>query len=330
MSLRNGLIAAALCLYGLGFVQADAAENYQTTLIPGLNDVRAAELPPHAGWYALGASVYMRRNQLTDNYGHALFPDTNQTLLNGTLGLLYVFSDEVLGGRIGASVVQGYGRNNLTVTKQPIGANGAPLKGDYSGFFDMTTAVTWSRAYLDPLPAHLDGPPIPSGFTYSLGMAVTWPTGTYNSGNPIGTIGSGTITLSPAIAVTYRTPPLLLDGTEISVHFSYNNVRTRGDATGNLDYKDGDYVVTDFALTERWKIFQFGPAGTYLQQVQADSGSSALPDGSRPNAEVVKLGLVTAIDLSEDFAVRFKYLKDIHSRNSYAGDTFMMSFVKGL
>lgn len=78
---------------------------------------------------------------------------------------------------------------------------------------------------------------------------------------------------------TYTSPPILADGTEISVRFFWNSYR-ENPAT---NYWAGDLFDFEFALTERIGRFQVGVTGFFAFQVEDDEllGVPIPPDGRR-------------------------------------------------
>lgn len=321
-------LVAGLCLgCVLRAPQVEAAEAFQQTLPGGTRDIRAAELPPQPGFYLLGNYTHVSADALADGRGNSIFPDTNQKLDVGNLGFMYVFPDMIWGGRFAVDVIGGYGRNQMTVTDLPVGPGGTPIKGDNTGLFDVTGNLTWSRSFENAPEPSLGPFGLPTGFSYALNLALTVPWGSYD-GNLVGNTGFGAVTLSPGVAVTYRTKPLILDGTEFSAHLSYNHVFEHSDSAGGFDYRDGDYVIADFGVTERWKMTQFGLAGSYVRQVQDDDGSLAIPSGTRGRVESLRLGPVVAFDLGADAGIRAKYLFNVNRRDTSDGNALMVTFFK--
>ncbi|MDY6860741.1 MAG: transporter [Pseudomonadota bacterium] len=306
---------------------AQAAEVFQPTTPGGNHDIRAAELPPEPGLYFLGAFARTSNDKITDDSGNAIFPDTDQTVSVGGLGALYVFPDEIAGGRLGASLVFGYGTNDLVVTNLPVGPGGTPIRGDNTGLFDLTGELVWSKAHYNP-PNPAAGPvPIPSGFAYSFGLGFTAPIGAFD-GDKTGNPGFNNWVLSPSIAATWRSDPIWLHGTELSVRASYNHNFKREDSTGGFEYNDGDYVIADVALTERYNMFQFGVAGTMIKQIEDDEGSLAVPDGTRGRVSSLKAGPIVAIYLPDTSIVKMKYLVDIDTENTFEGNRFQVAYIK--
>jgi hypothetical protein len=282
-------------------------------------DVRAAELPPEPGFYGGANLTYFRSRSLTDANGDNIFSDTKQDIVVPGVGILYVMPDEFLGGRVGFSAEFGYGRNETTVTNLPIGPGGSGVSGDNYGLFDPVIGVKWSKATYDMKNAPQFGPP--PGFVYSLGLDATLPIGSYEV-DVVGNPGFNSLVLSPNVAMTYRTAPLLLDGTEFSAGFAYNRVFERDEGNEGLPYKDGDFITANFAVTERYKMFQFGLIGTYVKQVQDDEADPARVAALAGRYETMSLGAVLAVDLSATSGVKFKYLQDVYAENSFKDRRF--------
>jgi len=308
-----------------------AAEFYQTVTPGATGDIRAAELPPEPGFYAIGGLWGNRRDALLDRSGNRMYPDTEEDLLQGQLGGLFVYPGELLGGRLASSVVFAYGKHDLTVTNTlPV-----DLTEEQTGLFDAYSDLFfWSKSWYKGPPMGLqpgsDFIPPPVGFTFGFGLGITIPIGNF-SGTTVGNPGFNNWVLSPNIAFTYRTAPLLLHGTEFSTRIFYNHNFDREDTTGGFSYRDGDYISADFAVTERFNQFQFGLAGNIKWQVEDDEGSLAVPavDGQRHKS--FRLGPLLAIDLPDkQGTVTLKYLADVYNRNSFEGGYLQLSFIRKL
>ncbi|ACM38695.1 MULTISPECIES: SphA family protein [Rhizobium/Agrobacterium group] len=324
------------CLLASQGGQAFAAEFYQTSTPGASTDIRAAELPPEAGFYAVGGSWGSWRNSLRDNSGNSMFPDTSERLFQGQLGGLYVYDGEIFGGRMASSLVFVYGEHDLTITK----TTPANLSSKNTGWFDAYSDIFfWSKSWYEGPPPGAPGqpkpaadfiPPMPVGFTLGLGVGVTIPMGLFDN-EKVGNPGFSNWVLSPNVAMTYRTRPILLEGTEFSTRIFYNHNFDRDDSTGGFTYRDGDYLSADFAVTERYNRYQFGLAGNVKWQVQDDDGSPAnlALDGRRHKS--IRLGPIVAVDFpSQRATVTIKYLTDVYNRNSFKGDYLQVNFIKKL
>lgn len=163
----------------------------------------------------------------------------------------------------------------------------------------------------------------PPGYAYALGMEAVI---------PLGDASAGSLVIKPNVAYTYRTGPLWLDGTEFSGRISYNHVTEREtrspDPRVTGHYKDGDYIAADFAITERYKNFQFGLAGTYMKAIQDDKPGADYTGLKQGRMEELALGAVLNIDLGPTSGIKMKYTKGIKSKNLTAGDLFGITFVQ--
>jgi hypothetical protein len=334
---RKAGLLALVGLFGAAAAQdGSAAEVYQTTTPGATTDIRAAELPPEPGFYAVGGLWGNWRDNLRDDNGNAMFPDTDDRLQQGQLGGLYVYPDEVLGGRMASSLVFAYGKHDLTITNTlPV-----DLSDKHTAFFDAYSDVFfWSKSWYEgPPPASLGQPvpgpgfipPMPVGFTLGLGLGVTIPIGSFDS-STVGSPGFNNWVLSPNIAFTYRTQPIFLEATEFSARIFYNHNFEREDATGGFNYRDGDYISADFAVTERFDRFQFGLAGNIKWQVEDDEGSLAVPalDGQRHKS--LRIGPIVSIDFPEQrTTVSLKFLTDVYTRNAFDGSYLQLNFIRKL
>lgn len=333
--LHGGVASTIMSCFVLMTADASqAAEFYQTTTPGATTDVRAAELPPEPGLYAIGGLWGNWRDRLNDGNGNAMFPDTDERLFQGQLGGLYVYPGEFLGGRTASSLVFAYGKHDLTITKTlPV-----DLSSKNTGFFDAYSDVFfWSKSWYEGPPPTAPGqsqpsadfvPPMPVGLTLGFGLGVTMPIGRFDN-TAVGNPGFNNWVLSPNVAFTYRTRPILLDATEFSARLFYNHNFERDDSTGGFSYRDGDYLSADFAVTERYSRFQFGLAGNVQWQVQDDDGSTAVPAIGGQQHQSVRLGPVLVIDFPESRStLSLKYLTDIYTRNAFEGDYLQLSFIR--
>ena len=95
-----------------------------------------------------------------------------------------------------------------------------------------------------------DAPPVAEGLTIAAGFGTLVPTGRYDADDAATralTIGNNIWDFAPSVAVTYMTPPILADGTEISAKLYWNNYLTNPDT----DYSTGALINIDFAISER-------------------------------------------------------------------------------
>lgn len=303
LALSAGLITAA--------TGAMAAEELAPAQPPQTSDIRAAELPPVPGWYFSGAYGNRQVYAATDDDGNDVFPDTSVTQEVYGVGALYVMPQKVYDGTLGF-----YGVTTWQVIE---GNPGGPLPAVDTGrqWVDAVIGAVWSKAnYRMP-----DGPPMgpPPGYAYALGLQLTIPGGDGSLGSPV---------IQPNVAFTYRTDPILLDGTEFSTRVSYNHVTERESRlVPGFDYKDGDYIAIDFAVTERYRNFQFGLAGTYMKQIEDDIPGAGYPLPTAGRMEELAVGAVVNMDLGPTSAIRMKYTKGVSSANLSEGNLFGIQYI---
>lgn len=198
-----------------------------------------------------------------------------------------------------------------------------------SGFGDPYVEVAWSRSFGKLRPSREPGAfPIVEGLVISAGIGAVIPIGQYDSqlqrSNGI-SLGNKTFDLAPSAAVTYTTPPIIVEGTEFSAKVYVNNYWTNS----ITQYKAGSVLDIDFAATEHIGRFQVGAAGVYLHQLADDRqfGAVVLPDGRR--LEYLALGGVANYDLAEYGAlIRFKALTTFLAKNSGASKVITIGFAK--
>ena len=126
-------------------------------------------------------------------------------------------------------------------------------------------------------------------------------------------IGTNIWDFAPSIALTYTTPPLLAEGTEISMKFYWNNY-LENPATR---YRTGDLLDLDFAITEHIGRYQVGVTGFYARQIEDDEqfGIPVPPDGRQ--GEVLKVGGVVNYDMPETASsVKFKAVHALMAANT--------------
>ena len=200
-----------------------------------------------------------------------------------------------------------------------------------SGFADPYIEVAWSRFFGQIRRSReANAFPIMEGLSIGLGVGVVLPIGHYNPGtqalNGV-TIGNNTFDIAPSIAVTYTTPPLILEGTEFSAKLYWNNYG----ANPVTQYRAGSLLNVDFAVSERFGRFQVGVAGFYAVQVADDRqfGVVLPPDGRQ--AELLNFGGVVNYDMPElGMSIRMKALTTLIARNAVTSNALVLGFAKKL
>ena len=295
--LAAGFVAALLAAS-----EGQATEGGSVAGPLGGADLRAALAPP-PGNYLLLLPLGGRVVDFRDNDGKRVPLRYSGGSMGMGLGLYRVFEGTVLGGRIGAGVVAVAGEACLRVEE-------LQRSQCRSGFGDTYLETFWSRPIGE---LGLAGPPaddprrqyIPYGLTVGLALGAVLPTGAYRSTDLV-PIGLNTPVLAPSVSATWTSPPLLADGTEVSARLFYN-IHGRNRAT---DYRAGELLVLDWAVTERMGAFQFGPTGSYARQMRPDRAAGT----NGPSTEVLSLGAVAALDLPQlGMFVSAKALRDVEA-----------------
>jgi hypothetical protein len=291
----------------------------------GGTDIRSAQLPP-PGLYGGVILLYASAKQYFDGAGKSV-PALDGLRLERDLVaplLLYVPDVQVFGGSIGIAAVMPMGREcgNLFA--------GAATQCS-SGFGDPYVEIGWSRFFGKVRPSKYPGAyPIAEGLSVAFGLGAVLPIGNYSAIDAATsgvTMGKNTFTVAPTVAITYTTPPLIAEGTELSARLYWNSYATNP----TTQYRSGPLLDLDFALTEHIGRFQVGAAGYYAVQVADDrlSGTSVPPDGRR--AEVLNIGALVAYDMPEYASLlKVKVLNTVLVRNTPSAFGVAVTWVRKL
>jgi hypothetical protein len=291
----------------------------------GGTDIRSAVLPP-PGLYGGSILFAAATRDFVDGNGKTI-PALREAHLKKQLAgpfLYYVPDAKVLGGSIGFGGIVPIGNQcgHLFV--------GTPSHCT-AGMGDPYVEIDWSRSFGKLRPSRFAGAyPILQGLTIMAGFGVVFPAGTYDASDLTEqalSIGTNIWDFAPTVAVTYMTPPLLAEGTEISAKFYWNNYLENPDT----HYLTGDLLNVDFAVTERIGRFQIGATGFYAVQIEDDRlfGVPIPPDGRR--AEILHLGGIVAFDMPEHASsVKLKALSSVFAENTPTFWSFVFSWVKKL
>ncbi len=314
------LIASLLCVLG---VPALAVEGPTAAGPIGGTDVRSAMLPPpglYGGVILLGASTL----DFVDGNGETIPALRDAHLAKELAGpfLYYVPEVKVLGGSIGLGAIIPAGNQC-----------GHLFVGDSDrctlGVGDPYVEIDWSRSFGTLRPSKFSGAaPILQGLTILAGFGVVVPVGTYDASDPTEkalSIGNNIWDLAPTVAVTYTTPPILAEGTEVSAKFYWNNYVENS----ITHYLTGDLLDLDFAVSEHIGRFQVGVAGFYAVQVEDDKlfGIPIPPDGRR--VEILELGPVVNYDMPEySSSVKVKALGTLIAANTVTSWGVVFGWIK--
>jgi len=323
---RNGWALSVVCASFLGLVPLAVAAEGPTAAGPiGGTDIRSAILPP-PGLYGGITGLVSTINEINDGKGQPVPGLDAVDLVAKIVGpfFLYVPDFKLFDGSVGLIGVVPVGQQ----CGQLISA--VPSRCQ-SGFGDPYFELAWSRSFGRLRMVRDPGAfPIVEGLSIWLGLGVVVPIGNYNAktqaANGI-TMGYNIWDVAPSIAVTYTTPPLLLDGTEFSAKLYWNQYWTNPET----HYKSAPLFDLDFAVTEHIGRFQVGLTGFYAAQVAGDQqfGVVVPPDGRR--IEFLDLGGIINCDLAEIGAVvRVKALTPVLAHNAGVSKTFVISLAKKL
>lgn len=319
---RFSLIAIAVM--SLAPASAFAVEGPSAAGPIGGTDIRSGMLPP-PGWYGGAATVAAGTTKFVDGDGNTpnFLRDAHLTKQIGGVFLLYVPKVDVLGGSVGFSGVL-------------LGINQCghlfPGQGNRctTDFGDPYVEADWSRSFVTPRASKYPNAfHILEGLSILLGFGVVLPLGGYDASDPLEqALSSGTNIwdFAPTAAFTYTTPPLLAEGTEFSAKVYWNNYLTNDDT----DYRSGDLVNIDFAVTEHIGPIQIGITGFYAKQIEDDArnGGSIAPDGSR--GELLQVGGIINYDMPADRAsLKVKALKSFEAENTVESWGIVVGYSKG-
>lgn len=308
MRARAALLAAAMVCGVPG--SSKAVEGSSIAGPIGGTDMRSA-IVPQPGLYGGAIALYVGAREFADGQGRSIPALAATDLKRRRLGpfLYYVPDLQVLGGSLAfAGIVPvgtECGRLVATTPKRCIAGVGDPY-----------VEAMWSRYFGTLRPSRDPGAfPIPEGLTLAFGLGVVVPIGTYDARDAAQglTIGDNIWDVSPIVAFTYVSKPILAEGTEISAKFYWNNY-LKNPAT---QYQTGTLLNLDFAITERVGRVQAGFTGFYAFQVADDElfGVPLLPDGRR--LELLELGGVLAYDMpSISASLKVKGLTTVVTSNT--------------
>ena len=289
----------------------------------GGSDVRSGLLPP-PGIYVGTLQLFTRTIDFVDGNGRTI-PALKDAQLSKVVGGPFVYfvpQTKILGGSIAfAGIV-------------PVAdAWGHLFPGTQSeaeaGVGDPYVEVAWARYFGTPRPSRFAGAyPIPEGLSILLGFGAVIPAGKYDASDPlIQALSPGTNIwdFAPTVAVTYTTRPILAEGTEFSAKIYWNNYLKNPET----DYRTGDLVNVDFAVTEHIGRYQVGVAGFYAWQVEDDKigGVAIAPDGRRGSA--LQIGGIIAYDMPEyASSVKLKALAAPFAENTVTSWGVVMGWIK--
>jgi hypothetical protein len=277
----------------------------------GGTDIRSAVLPPpglYGGFILLGAEAF----DFVDGNGETI-PALRTAHLAKQIGgpFLYAVPDaKMLGGSIGLGFIVPMGNQcgHLFIGE----ASNCTI-----GVGDPYAEIDWSRSFGKLHPSKFPGAyPILQGLTILVGFGIVFPGVTYDASTPLQqalSISNNIWDFAPTAGFTYTTPPILADGTEVSVRFFWNNYLENR----ITHYQTGDLLDVEFAVSERIGRFQVGVTGFYAFQVEDDElfGLPVPPDGRR--TKVFDVGPILNYDMpAHNSSVKVKAVATVLTENT--------------
>ena len=203
------------------------------------------------------------------------------------------------------------------------------LRNCTTGVGDPYAEIDWSHSFGKLRPSKFPGAyPILQGLTILVGFGIVFPGVAYDASTPLQqalSISNNIWDFAPTAGFTYTTPPIIADGTEISVRFFWNNYIENRDT----HYQTGDLLDLEFAVSERIGRFQVGLTGFYAFQVEDDElfGVPIPPDGRRTtNAQ---LGPIVNFDIpANSSSVKVKALTTVLTENTVRSWAVIFGWVK--
>lgn len=286
MKTTTAILAAALGLALQAILPAPvlAGEGIRPAGPIGGTDIRQAILPPGPGLYGVGVGVNGRFPDYLTEDGHL---DSDGQFIVGGIGLLAVYPFELFGGRLASSIFMSGGQTCFRIKPMPDSCSDG--MGD-----PYADVLMWSRHFPSRTASPAGNPFLHYGLDTLVGLGLSIPAGVYDRHSPVNN-GSNVYDIAPNFALTYTTPsvlgPALGDATEFSARVFYNYY-TRNDAN---EYKSGDLISADFAVTQRRGAWQFGLTGTGFVQIEDDEIDGVpVPGGNR--AKMLQLGPIVSHD----------------------------------
>lgn len=212
---------------------------------PGLTLAASAGTPP-PGIYMFDQVFSYRANFAGP--GNALLNpaggNTNLSVADAAMGVLFVPGWTILGASYGAVIVQPY--NQISI--------GGPLNVQQAGLHNTFIA-----------PVELSWKLGESGFFVKTGLGMYVPTGEISGPGGLSGTGNPWWTFQPELFVSY-----LKDGWTLSANL-FQEINTASTVTG---YRSGDVFHAEFVATKTIDKWTIGPVGYYVGQVSKDKSSA--------------------------------------------------------
>lgn len=320
IGLRLPLVA--VCLSATS-VAAWAVEGPTAAGPIGGTDMRSGMLPP-PGLYYGSVQLVAGTIDFLDGRGKTAPGLEDAHLVKGVGGpfLYYVPETKLFGGHVAvAGIVPAVHQCGHLFSGQPDSCD--------TGIGDPYVEIAWSRFFGTWRPSRALGAyPIAEGLSVLLGFGAVIPVGAFTSRDPRAqaiSAGTNIWDFAPTVALTYTTPAILAEGTEFSAKLYWNNYLENPDT----EYRTGNVLSVDFAVTEHIGRFQVGVAGIYAAQVEDDkiAGARIPPAGRR--AELFQVGGVVGYDMPEHASsFKVKGLLAPFAENSVTSWGVALSWIK--
>ena len=319
----RALTFPALVLWCLTVAPVRAIESTAAAGPVGGTDIRSAILPP-PGFYAGSIQGYAETLDFLDGSGRRIPNLTDASLgKTGVAPFAYAATGPSLfDGAFGfGAILPIYNTCGRLFTGTRSRCNVGPG--------DLYAELDWGRFFGVLRPSKDPGAyPIAEGLALLVGFGALFPTGRFSNSDPLGQAlspGSHVWDFAPSLALTYTSPPLIGEGTEITGKFFANNYLTNP----VTHYHTGTLLDLDFAVSEHLGRVQAGLAGSYAVQVRDDTlhEVSVAPDGRR--FEALTVGPVLSYDLPEYAAsLKIKALRSVFTVNAPTSYLVITSWVQ--
>ena len=255
-----------------------------------------------------------------DDDGDKAFNAGDDATITG-FGFSYVWDVKIFGGSVLSSFCSGYTDETWWIAD-------SSNKDHFSGVSDIYADLFyWGRFF--PSESFLSQPKgqmVPFGLAVAGGLGITFPTGTYSE-HHANNIGSNQYTYSPSLSLTYTAPSLLGktlgEGTQFSARFFYNMYGKQKDR----NYRNGDLLNIDYAITQLKGKWQFGLTGTYYVQTTDDKFYEGTT-GIKNKTQMLSVGPIIGVSfkiMGKDFFAKFKNCYRVFMDNGADSTVYFLS-----
>ena len=303
---RSALAALAVAIFATG---ADAAEGAHGVYLMGLRAAPGVGITGPEGVYTSSSAYYyagwLGANRLLPAVGGVIEGQVKTQVPIGLIGLSWMTPAELLGGRLGFSVLQPFG--GPAVSAGLVGATpflpGAALTRGRS----QSIATAGDPAVSTFLGWHY------GNLHWTMGVTGFIPVGDYHKG-ALANIANHRGSVDINGAATYAHPALGFDlSSAVGVTFNTENTATR--------YKTGDELHLEWAATKSLaKEISVGVMGYHYNQLSDDTGEGASLGGFRGRATAVG-GLIAVRGMVGELpiAANIRVFREVEVKNRLQG-----------